>query len=93
MEYRAQQGLHDAASSFAIATWLDALDTDAGPHSCRVYWGSHGCDRTRAHHGPHLCSCGHDGYWYDGRPQTRYYGEDVELAAVIALVDALGEVE
>lgn len=24
---------------------------------CRVYWGSHGCDRPRGHSGPHVCGC------------------------------------
>ena len=24
---------------------------------CRVYWGSHGCQRERGHEGTHECSC------------------------------------
>jgi hypothetical protein len=24
---------------------------------CRVYWGSHGCERERGHEGFHLCDC------------------------------------
>jgi len=59
--------------------------------SCRVYWGSHGCDRPRGHRGPHLCSCGSDGYYEGATPTTNYYGEDVDLAAVVALVEALGD--
>jgi hypothetical protein len=54
--------------------------------ACRVYWGSHGCDRWRDHEGPHICfSCwdevDQDGYVgappYYG-PDTRFYGEDAE---------------
>jgi hypothetical protein len=43
---------------------------------CRVYWGSHGCDRRRGHRGKHRCECGSTGYG----PGTRYFGEDVEPA-------------
>jgi hypothetical protein len=29
------------------------------PTTCRVFWGSHGCDKPRGHRGRHLCqSCG-----------------------------------
>lgn len=58
---------------------------------CRVYWGSHGCDRPRGHHGPHICNCGQFPYGWD-RPdemQANFFGEDIELAACIGLVDAL----
>lgn len=52
---------------------------------CRVYWGSHGCDRPRGHTGPHLClSCWteDEAGWvgappYYG-PETFFYGEDAE---------------
>lgn len=30
---------------------------EAHEESCRVYWGSHGCDRPRGHDGPHWCEC------------------------------------
>lgn len=55
---------------------------------CRVYWGSHGCDRSRGHEGPCVClDCLYedgvadwDGYVgmppYYG-PDTTFYGEDV----------------
>jgi hypothetical protein len=55
---------------------------------CRVYWGSHGCDKLRGHAGPHICASCYDpketkGYVgappYYG-PETRFYGEDA-LAA------------
>lgn len=54
---------------------------------CRVYWGSHGCEKLRWHRGPHLCRCAHDDYPADGSvinvgappyygPDTYFYGED-----------------
>ena len=59
--------------------------------SCRVYWGTHGCDRPRGHRGPHICNCGQFPYGWEDPTNlwTGFYGEDVELAAVIALVEAL----
>lgn len=53
---------------------------------CRVYWRSHGCDRPRGHRGSHIhiCDCGDQ-----PRPDDILYGDDVPLAAVIALVEAL----
>lgn len=27
---------------------------------CRVYWGSHGCEKPRGHEGEHMC-----GHWED----------------------------
>ena len=51
--------------------------------SCRVYWGTHGCDLERGHDGPHLCDCadippeeggvGKPPYY---GPDTKFYGED-----------------
>jgi hypothetical protein len=42
---------------------------------CRVYWGSHGCERERGHRGPHRCEpdCPPRGYgrWW------RVFGEDI----------------
>lgn len=52
---------------------------------CRVYWGSHGCDRPRGHDGPHLClKCRYpDEIGWTGAPpyygpDTEFYGEDAE---------------
>ena len=28
--------------------------------TCRVYWGSHGCELPRGHEGPHRCVCADD---------------------------------
>lgn len=56
---------------------LRLSDLELNPHypnDCRVYWGSHGCDKERGHKGPHACRCGtppYRGRW------TRFYGEDV----------------
>jgi hypothetical protein len=57
----------------------------AAAQPCRVYWGSHGCQLSRDHEGPHLCSCadtppaeggvGKPPYYGD---ITRFYGEDAE---------------
>ena len=41
---------------------------------CRIYWGSHGCDKQRGHHGKHVCDCGGRPYYGFG---TFFYGEDV----------------
>lgn len=61
---------------------------EAHTESCRVYWGSHGCERPRGHDGDHWCDCcecaDHPdedegcvaGPPYYG-PETRFYGEDV----------------
>ena len=62
---------------------LEALTT-----FCRVYWGSHGCDRPRGHDGPHQCdSCwdpedtdGYVGAWPYYGPETNFYGEDAPHA-------------
>lgn len=52
---------------------------------CRVYWGSHGCERPRGHDGPHWCDCcdcdDHPGEGCVGGPpyfgsDTRFYGDD-----------------
>jgi len=60
--------------------------------SCRVYWGSHGCNLPRGHEGAHDCQCCECG---DAHPDagdgvlcvstapyygegTRFYGEDAE---------------
>lgn len=47
---------------------------------CRVFWGSHGCDRPRGHDGPHLClSCwteGDEDGWVGAPP---YYGHGWHL--------------
>ena len=54
---------------------------------CRVYWGSHGCERPHGHEGDHWCDCcdckNHPdpdsgcvaGPPYYG-PDTKFYGED-----------------
>lgn len=55
---------------------------------CRVYWGSHGCDLSRGHEGPHVCeTCWDpsDSEGYVGRPpyygpETQFYGEDADAA-------------
>ena len=26
-------------------------------NDCRVYWGTHGCDKRRGHRGSHYCHC------------------------------------
>ena len=54
--------------------------------SCRVFWGSHGCELERGHDGTHSCSCcncenhpdipecvGKAPYYGDN---TQFYGED-----------------
>lgn len=50
--------------------------------TCRVYWGSHGCDLTRGHEGHCRCSCADEpepgtvgAYPYYG-PGTKFHGED-----------------
>lgn len=58
---------------------------DAHAAPCRVYWGSHGCERPRGHDGPHWCDCcecdDHPGPAcvagppYYG-PETLFFGED-----------------
>lgn len=61
---------------------------------CRVYWGSHGCDRPSGHDGPHLClSCwteDEDGWIgappYYG-PETCFYGEDAEALGLPLVKD------
>lgn len=30
---------------------------DGHERGCRVYWGSHGCERPYGHKGPHWCDC------------------------------------
>jgi hypothetical protein len=73
----------------------DTNQTQAGlwQASCRVYWGSHGCDLERGHKDD--CECGnHPGSDpccvgkapYYG-PQTRFYGEDVTARGLRAVED------
>lgn len=58
-------------------------------NSCRVYWGSHGCEFVRGHQGEHWCHCciclkheeEHKTNGCVARPpyygdETRFYGED-----------------
>jgi hypothetical protein len=70
--------------------------------TCRVYWGSHGCDRPRGHDGPHACDCceceDHD---RDHRERgcvakppyygeaTHFWGEDAQTFLEYALILAL----
>lgn len=54
--------------------------------SCRVYWGSHGCERRRGHRGHHFCCCdcerhpdldsGCVGTYPFYGSDTSFYGED-----------------
>lgn len=52
--------------------------------SCRVYWGSHGCSRSRGHEGDHWCDCCEcddhpkqgDVHCVAGPP---YYGDDTKF--------------
>ena len=52
--------------------------------TCRVYWGSHGCELERGHDGPHLCLTCFDPSESDEYvgappyygPDTDFYGED-----------------
>ncbi len=58
-------------------------------YTCKVYWGSHGCDRPQGHEGDHWCDCceceDHPdpdsgcvaGPPYYG-PDTNFYGEGTE---------------
>lgn len=71
------------------------LNPEAHREPCRVYWGTHGCERPRGHDGDHWCSCcdcvNHpdpDSGCVAGPPYyglvdqgTRFFGED--LHAVI----------
>ncbi len=41
---------------------------------CEVYWGSHGCDKPKAHKGDCVCDCGFGPPYYGAR--TVFYGED-----------------
>lgn len=69
-----------SSGSFSV----DLRPTQPHERICRVYWGSHGCDRPRGHEGPHLCltcwSSDEDGWVgappYYG-PETNFYGEDI----------------
>jgi hypothetical protein len=75
----------------AVKVPIPAVDT------CRVYWGSHGCDRPRNHEGDCVClDCLYDELgnpeWaaYRGMPpyygpETRFYGEDVEARGLPAV--------
>ncbi len=35
---------------------------------CRVYWGSHGCDKVRGHGGEHICKSGTTGSYCSSPP-------------------------
>ncbi len=79
------------AEALAVA---DAVLGDGGVVSgvesfCRVHWGSHGCELTRGHDGPHECDCcecpdharDHEGEGCVAKPpyygsSTWFYGED-----------------
>ena len=70
-------------------------DEDGTPfYVCRVYWGSHGCDRPRGHAGPHLCiACwSEDESGWVGAPpyygpDTCFYGEDAEALGLPLVKD------
>jgi hypothetical protein len=61
--------------------------------TCRVFWGTHGCRKLRGHTGLHQCVCHESPYHSimtsEGLLYWSFYGEDVELAAVIAVVQSL----
>lgn len=47
---------------------------------CRVYWGSHGCDKPRGHWWRHRCGPPDDVCTRGFRPPyTAYFGEDVRV--------------
>lgn len=60
------------------------------PGLCAVFWGSHGCEKSRGHRWGHRCSCCHCGWFHGllhrhrgcvGRapyygPDTTFYGRD-----------------
>ena len=64
-----------------------------GNEDCRVYWGSHGCKRTRGHEGLHECDCcecpdhvANDGLYIDEDGEETqcvatwpYYGPDTQF--------------
>ena len=70
-----------------------------GTPSCRVYWGSHGCELARGHEGDCDCGCCECGCHPDpdsgcvGKapfygPGTRFYGEDVNARGLPELEDS-----
>lgn len=67
-----------------VRTYVPTVETHKQPDVyCRVYFGSHGCDKERGHWGPHVCANDHDPYypgWNYGQWWRGYYhlyGEDV----------------
>lgn len=62
------------------------VNPDRNDPLCRVYWGSHGCERPKGHEGDHWCDCcdcedhPDDSGCVAGPPyygaETRFYGED-----------------
>jgi hypothetical protein len=86
---------YDDARAFEDAPVVTAVHgPGAGTQSCRVYWGSHGCELPRGHEGDCVCcdepcppgecvNAGADCTCNVGTPpyygpETRFYGEDVE---------------
>jgi hypothetical protein len=46
----------------------------ASDKDCRVFWGMHGCYKTRGHNGSHECTCGAVCYEIPG---TEAFGLDL----------------
>lgn len=82
--------------------WIEERVLAPKSPPCRVYWGSHGCDKKRGHRGAHACGCCDcDNHKRDHEdngcvakppyygPGTRFYGEDAERLG-LPLVNAGG---